>query len=147
MIKKKIVTVCQPVCSAERIQSVCVFLAHVDVGVQELGPGVAGQHVDDDHLPPLLHIDQQVTQLPVVLVDQVDALRTNLLKRHDNAASNQLQHSHNGRILSGRRSLIPDVEFMLCMEMTLSRNSKIILQTEQVSTTETLHAVCCYAQK
>lgn len=125
---------------------VCVFRAHVDVGVQELRPGVAGQHVDDDHLPPLLHIDQQVTQLPVVLVDQVDALRTNLLKRHDNAASNQLQHSHNRRILSGRCSLIPDVEFMLCMEMTNSRNSKIILQTEQVSTTETLHC-CCYALK
>lgn len=69
-----------------------MFLTHIDVWVEELGPGVAGQHVDDDDLPPLLHVDQEVTQLPVVLVDQVDALRTHLLKSHDNASCHQLQH-------------------------------------------------------
>lgn len=63
---------------------------HVDVRVKKLRPGVTGQHVDDDHLPPLLHVNQQVTQLPVVLVDQVNALRTNLLKSHDDAAGHQL---------------------------------------------------------
>lgn len=68
-----------------------VCVAHVDVGVEELGPGVAGQHVDDDHLAPLLHIDQEIAQLPVILVNQVDALRTNFLKCHDNTASDQLQ--------------------------------------------------------
>lgn len=65
---------------------------HVDVRVKKLCPGVTGQHVDDDHLPPLLHVNQQVTQLPVVLVDQVNALRTNLLKSHDDAAGHQLWH-------------------------------------------------------
>ena len=63
---------------------------HVSIRVEELSPGVASEHVDDDHLAPLLHIDQQVAQLAVVLVDQVDALWTNLLKGHDDAASNQL---------------------------------------------------------
>lgn len=75
---------------------VCVCVAHVDVGVEELCPGVAGQHVDDDHLAPLLHIDEQVAQLPVILVDQVDAFRANLLKCHDNTASNQLQWQNTG---------------------------------------------------
>lgn len=68
-----------------------MFLTHVNVWVEELGPGVAGQHVDDDDLPPLLHIDQEVTQLPVVLVDQVDALRAHLLESHNNASCHQLQ--------------------------------------------------------
>lgn len=69
-----------------------MFLTHVDVWVEELGPGIAGQHVDDDDLPPLLHVNQEVTQLPVILVDQVDALWTNLLKRHNDAACHQLRH-------------------------------------------------------
>lgn len=69
-----------------------MLLAHIDVWVEELGPGVAGQHVDDDDLPPLLHVDQEVTQLPVVLVDQVDSLRTHLLEGHDDASRHQLQH-------------------------------------------------------
>lgn len=68
---------------------------HIDVGVQELCPGVAGQHVDDDHLPPLLHVNQQVAQLPVVLVDQVNPLRTDLLKSHDDAAGHQLGEHFN----------------------------------------------------
>lgn len=63
---------------------------HIDVRVEELGPCVAGQHVDDDYLPPLLHIDQEVTQLPVVLVDQVNALWTHLLESHDDASRHQL---------------------------------------------------------
>lgn len=80
-------------CTCSGIVSVLsVFLTHIDVRVEELGPGVAGQHVDDDDLPPLLHIDQEVTQLPVILVDQVDAFWANLLKRHNNAACHQLRH-------------------------------------------------------
>lgn len=66
-------------------------LTHIDVWIKELGPGIAGQHVYDDDLPPLLHVNQEVTQLPVVLVDQVDALRTHFLKRHNNTACHQLQ--------------------------------------------------------
>ncbi len=69
-----------------------VFLTHIDVGVEELGPGITGQHVDDDDLPPLLHVNQEVTQLPVVLVDQVNALGTHFLKRHNNASCHQLEH-------------------------------------------------------
>lgn len=69
-----------------------VFFTNIDVWVEELGPGVAGQHVDDDDLPPLLYVNQKVTQLPVVLVDQVDSLRTHLLKSHNDASCNQLQH-------------------------------------------------------
>lgn len=101
---EEMMTVYQPVSSEQRthfykqtffflLYGFCLcFLTHVDVWVEELGPGVAGQHVDDDDLPPLLHVDQEVTQLPVILVDQVDALRTNLLKSHNNAACHQLQH-------------------------------------------------------
>jgi len=63
---------------------------HVLVGAEELGPCVAGQHVDDDHLPPLLHINEQVAELAVVLVDEVDALRADLLKCHHHAAGHQL---------------------------------------------------------
>lgn len=66
---------------------------HVDVGVEELRSGVARKHVDDDHLAPLLHINQQVTQLTVVLMDQIDAVRTHFLKRHHHTARYQL-HTH-----------------------------------------------------
>lgn len=65
---------------------------HIDVWVKKLCPGVTGQHVDDDHLTPLLHVNEQVAQLPVVLVNQVNALRTNLLESHNDTASHQLQH-------------------------------------------------------
>ncbi len=69
------------------------WYTHVDVGVEELRPGVACEHVDDDHLTPLLHINQQVTQLTVVLMDQIDAVRTHFLKRHHHTACYQL-HTH-----------------------------------------------------
>lgn len=82
---------------------------HIDVGVEELCPGVARQHVDDDHLAPLLHVDQEVAQFPVVLVDQVDPLRAHLLKGHDHAACHQLWCSETGvqysetRLFAGNR--------------------------------------------
>lgn len=63
---------------------------HVLVGAEELGARVAGQHVDDDHLPPLLHINEQVAELAVVLVDEVNALRADLLERHHHTAGHQL---------------------------------------------------------
>ena len=63
---------------------------HVHVGVEELRPGVAGEHVDDDHLTPLLHVNQQVAELAVVLVDEVYALWTYLLKCHHHTPSHQL---------------------------------------------------------
>lgn len=65
---------------------------HIDVWIEELGPCVASQHVDDDYLSPLLHINQEVTQLPVVFMDQVNALWTHLLKSHDDTPCHQLQH-------------------------------------------------------
>ena len=71
-----------------------MLVTHIHVGVEELRSGVAGQHVDDDDLPPLLHIDQEVTQLPVVLVDQVDAFWTHLLESHDNTSCHQLQQMY-----------------------------------------------------
>lgn len=71
------------------------FLTHIDIWVEELCPGVAGEHVDDDDLTPFLHINQQVTQLPVVLVDQVDALRAHFLKGHNNTSCYQLQSMFN----------------------------------------------------
>ena len=48
------------------------------VGVQELGSGVSGEHVDDHHLPPLLHLNQQHAQLAEMPVNQIDALGANL---------------------------------------------------------------------
>lgn len=68
------------------------FLTHIDVWVEKLCPSIAGQHVDDDDLAPLLHVDKQVAQLPIVLVDQVDALRTHLFERHDDTSCHQLEH-------------------------------------------------------
>lgn len=66
-------------------------LAHLSPRANKLCPGVACQHVYDDDLTPLLHIHQHVTQLPIVLMDQVDPIWTHLLKRHHHAAGNQLQ--------------------------------------------------------
>lgn len=63
---------------------------HVDVGIEELRSGVAREHVDDDHLTPLLHIDQQVTQLTVVLVDEIDSVRTHFFECHHYTASHKL---------------------------------------------------------
>lgn len=65
-------------------------MAHLLPGADELRPGVASQHGDDDHLAPLLHVHQQVAQLPVVLVDQVDAIWTHFLEGHHHAAGHQL---------------------------------------------------------
>lgn len=65
-------------------------LTHVLGGAQELRARVAGEHADDDHLAPLLHVDEQVAEFPVVLVNQVDALRAHLLKGHHHAARHQL---------------------------------------------------------
>lgn len=64
---------------------------HLLPGAGELRPGVARQHVDDDHLAPLLHVHQQVTQLPVVLVDQINAIRAHVLEGHHNAAGHKLE--------------------------------------------------------
>ena len=52
--------------------------ADLQVGVDELRPGVVGQHVDDDHLPPLLDIHQHVAELAEVLVDQVNTFGADL---------------------------------------------------------------------
>lgn len=68
-------------------------MSHLLPGAGELCPGVAGQHGDDDHLAPLLHVHQQVAQLSVVLMDQVYTIWTHFLKGHHHAASHQLQES------------------------------------------------------
>lgn len=64
---------------------------HLLPGADELRAGVACQHGEDDHLPPLLHVHQQVAQLPVVLVDEVDAIGAHFLERHHHAAGHQLR--------------------------------------------------------
>lgn len=58
--------------------------------INELSARVSREHVDDDHLAPLVHVDEQVAQLPIVFVDQVDALGAHLLERLDGTAGNQL---------------------------------------------------------
>lgn len=63
---------------------------YIDVGVKELRPGVAGEHIDNDHLTPLLHINQQVAKFSIILVDQIDSLWAHLFKRHHNTAGYQL---------------------------------------------------------
>ena len=83
-----------------------VRATHVLGGAEELRAGIAGEHADDDHLAPLLHVDEQVTELPVVLVDQVDALRAHLLEGHHHAARHQLGSPHRQeRINRGRKGL------------------------------------------
>lgn len=69
---------------------------HLLPGTRELRSGVARQHGDDDHLSPLLHVHQQVTQLSEVLVDQVDTIGANFLKRHHHAAGDQLKRRETG---------------------------------------------------
>ncbi len=50
------------------------------IWVDKLSACVPGQHVNNDNLTPFLHINQQIAQLPVILVNQVYALRTHFLK-------------------------------------------------------------------
>ena len=62
------------------------------VGIQELRPWVPGQHVDDDDLPPLLNVDQEVAQLAEVFMDEVNPVWTDLLKGVDDTTGNKLIH-------------------------------------------------------
>lgn len=48
------------------------------IRVDKLRTGVSRQHVDDDHLTPLLNVHQQVTQLAVILVNEVNPFWTHL---------------------------------------------------------------------
>lgn len=61
-------------------------MSYINVGVSELGASVARQHVDDDDLPPLIYIHQQVAQLAIVAVDQVYPLRTHLWREQSPVA-------------------------------------------------------------
>lgn len=54
------------------------MLVQTAVRIKELSAGISGEHVDNDHLTPLLHLHQQHTQLAVVAMDQVYALRAYL---------------------------------------------------------------------
>lgn len=51
------------------------------IWICKLRATVSRQHVDDDNLTPFLDIHQQVTQLPIVLVDQIDPFWAHLFKR------------------------------------------------------------------
>lgn len=62
------------------------------VGIDKLSPSISGQHVDDDDLTPLLNIHQQITQLAVVLMDEVIPLWTDLLKGLNGTPSHKLQN-------------------------------------------------------
>lgn len=59
-----------------------VFLIAYDfifkIGVSELRPSIASQHIDDQHLTPFVDIDQQIAQLAEVLVDKFNTLRADL---------------------------------------------------------------------
>lgn len=50
----------------------------IRIGINELSARIAGQHINDDHLTPFVHIQQEIAQLAVVLVYQIYTFRTNL---------------------------------------------------------------------
>ena len=79
-----------------------VQATHVLGGAEELRAGIAGEHADDDHLAPLLHINEQVTELPVVLVDQVNALGAHLLEGHHHTARHQLGNPQRHERINGK---------------------------------------------
>ena len=56
------------------------------IGIDELGSRVSREHVDDDHLAPLVDIDQKSAELAIVFVDQINSIRTNLLERSHHRA-------------------------------------------------------------
>ena len=56
------------------------------IGIDELRSGVSREHVDDDHLAPLVDVDQKSAELAIVFVDQIDSIRTNLLERSHHGA-------------------------------------------------------------
>ena len=60
------------------------------VRADELCPGIACEHVEYSHLSPLININHQVAELSVVLVDQVNTLRTDNLKCHHHTTRYQL---------------------------------------------------------
>ncbi|MPC17410.1 hypothetical protein E2C01_010266 [Portunus trituberculatus] len=60
--------------SVVSVVSSCISHVRVD----KLSASVAGEHVDNDDLPPLLHVHQQVAQLAVVLVDEINPLGAHL---------------------------------------------------------------------
>ena len=64
----------------------------VPIRVDELGTAVFGEHVDDDHLTPFLHVNQQTTQFPIVFMDQVEVVGANFLERLDGASRHELQN-------------------------------------------------------
>jgi hypothetical protein len=47
--------------------------------------------MDYDHLPPLFNINQQVTKLSVIPVNQIDSIRAHFFKGHHHTASHQLR--------------------------------------------------------
>lgn len=65
--------------------------AYVLGRAQELRSCIAREHADDHHLAPLLHVNEQVAELPVVFVNQVDTFRTDLFKGHHYTARHQLE--------------------------------------------------------
>ena len=64
---------------------------HLLVWVDELCACISAEHVDDNHLTPLLHVDKKVAQFAVVFVDQVYPLRAHFLEGLDGTACYQLK--------------------------------------------------------
>lgn len=79
-------------------------ITHCFIWIDELHATISRQHVNDDDLPPLFHVDQQITQLAVVLVNEVDSLGADLLESLDGTACHQLQNTNRTDII--RRRLI-----------------------------------------
>ena len=71
---------------AETFESGTVRLISVTrtfVRIDELGSRVSSQHVDDNDLSPLVHVDQKRAKFAIVFVDEVDSIWANFLKRRN----------------------------------------------------------------
>ena len=76
----------------------------------ELGPSVAGEHVDEGDLAPLLHIHQQVHQLPAPHTHEVSRAghATVLMRQRDHASHKVVCYCHINIYLLGLLHLDTD---------------------------------------
>ena len=62
------------------------------VWINKLCSGISCQHVNHCYLSPLIYVNQQVTQLAVVLVNQINPFGANFLKSHHCTTCNKLNN-------------------------------------------------------
>ena len=63
-----------------------IFAPFTFIRIDKLRSGVSREHVNDDHLAPLIDVDQKGTQLPVILVDEVDSVGAHFLESGNDGA-------------------------------------------------------------